>query len=1504
MVNETGKQNAADATKKGEDGTDGVGHISEVELIKLRNRHYISGSTDDKTKDPYVYKEIYKGNKFLKYFTVKHRPEFGQQQYDHVYDDGVIRLEGDTAIKNGGKWNSNFDYADNDHASLDIDKRIEGKPGNYGKNGNSGSSGENGETIVEEKHIKLTGMDVINSAGQMIALNLTGGNGAKGGNGTEGGKGGKGNNGENKNYWTDNNTGSGDIHVLAGDGGSGGHGGQGGNVEITLFAGNDKNAIENLSIKEANITIKGGKGGDGGNGGKGGKGGKGGDGGNAINKVDSNKYNPKKGVSQGGFGGDAGRGGKGGQAGKGGAGGNAELIFADFSKNTNKDKVVNINIDSITLKAEGGDDGEMGQHGESGEEGKAGKQNACPTSNQNCSYSNMPGDINTEAGRVPTPPSKPDDVESNPNKAIANAFVLNNLTANIGALNNTGTMNINTSATKANDSESFGIKATGSNIVLTSNVSVNSTAKKFNDPKDTGESEVNDKSGILLDNSHISFAHTKDNDGFKTLKTSALNTKGNSSITFAVSADGTQSDKLEMTAKDKVTTDNGNNKIGIKVDESKYFNHLASGGNAMLGVQSELITGISKADSEKFQLGKEQGVADTTLANGADVEDHARYKFSQETKFDNDKIIYIRGDAIKSEQGADKTGGKYELADGKSSILDSLANSGNLDSITNKNLTGANGVNATENGGDASLFGKGGDGQNGSNGGSVEVNVLKEKANATLSGQTTITALAGNGGMGANGGKADGIDHEYAEKYGIFTGAGGKGGDGGDATLTGFKADSKVALNNVNLTLEATAGKGANGGKAGETINDNADQYKGFDLTEETKQAIKDGKIKLEDLLANVQSGGDGLNGKNGNAKVVGIDGEASEISIDGQSSIVVTAKAKAYDKNANLGVNRFFRSATANTGGVMVSAVGIDASGSTLDINEKLNVSANAFVDKDKADDKAVVDAAYAYSIYADGSTINVGADVTLDSKIGITTNGNATNIEELVVENQGSGFMMNNSSLLFTAMQGDNTLLPDGNRSNKVTRAENGRTTYHTFSTDRYEASGKNKYVFYTDLDDVNSDKQTGDSLKVTDSVDFTNLSAMDIKIGQDKTFDNLRKIPPRSTQKIEGKHTLIDLSGVKDKSSADLTQALGLDSEGKTQAKWNTDVGIFKYKWTADIQQDAISKDVILTGLAVNNQLPSNSVLVSLDNSFLVNRMSFLADSQLSERFRILKNDGLTQGRSGMWHQVYSSDVDFTTGGDLNHNINTHHTINKFGFDHVANFKGYDVMRGVYFGYGLVQAKYDDNIGHNKLKNTSLGMYGAIATHSGFYYEADIGFDLYKSELTAYIDGGDDEMNADAKARSLGVSLAAGKKFNLKNDWLVDTNVKVDYTLYHGNDFTTSNDLRVKQGGYYSLGAIGSILVGKYFNSGKTIAYSKFDTGYYYSSHNGKGFITDLISQGSFDFDTPEYNLYYGNMVLGLKHRINDVLELSLEGNRYFLRGANNLNMGVRGELRYLF
>lgn len=108
-----------------------------------------------------------------------------------------------------------------------------------------------------------------------------------------------------------------------------------------------------------------------------------------------------------------------------------------------------------------------------------------------------------------------------------------------------------------------------------------------------------------------------------------------------------------------------------------------------------------------------------------------------------------------------------------------------------------------------------------------------------------------------------------------------------------------------------------------------------------------------------------------------------------------------------------------------MVSAVGIDASSSTLDINEKLNVSANAFVDKDKADDKAVVDAAYAYSIYADGSTINVGADVTLDSKIGITTNGNATNIEELVVENQGSGFMMNNSSLLFTAMQGDNTLL-----------------------------------------------------------------------------------------------------------------------------------------------------------------------------------------------------------------------------------------------------------------------------------------------------------------------------------------------------------------------------------------------------------------------------------------------------------------------------------------------
>ena len=851
--------------------------------------------------------------------------------------------------------------------------------------------------------------------------------------------------------------------------------------------------------------------------------------------------------------------------------------------------------------------------------------------------------------------------------------------------------------------------------------------------------------------------------------------------------------------------------------------------------------------------------------------------------------------------------------------------------------------------------GNGGNGGNGSDGGNITATLFSGKTdNYKLTFQQDIEATltggmggqGGNGGNGGAGGAGGHGGHAIAKitgggagggvangGNGGVGGAGGKGGDGGNGGKGGSVEATLFDIGNnagqrINATLKATnisvksiggnagiAGQGGNSGTSGNggggggagaclTVSDPTrclQQIGGYAPSGQQNQAggagITPDQQVADKAIANV------LNVANTNLSL-GHTNDKGTLAIKVETNNAIEKKAQAIQAtNANIALTSALNieakalasEITKANQAPTSQAIGLMLENGTLDVTDKLTINTQAQLQKENAGDTIDTTNLKSYSLYADASTLNIGADVNLTAKNEVLTN-NAGAQGDRVYEN--SGFYLGNGSTL----------------NFKHTPTTRATTTYHTLTTDRLEAEGENNLNFYTDLKN-----NTGDKITITDSVDFTKLTKLNIQISGDDFF-NPTII---GEQKIQGKHTLVDMSNANPTALAD--KLLG----NKLQSPvWKEDNGALKYTLQAQVTQDQTNGNINLEGIIISNSSkptnpdkpnpdkptdpdkpipdvdPSNAVIGILDNAFLINRMSFLADSQLSERFRILKNDGTTQAQSGFWYQSYFTNTDFNTKVYNDLMAKTNFTLNTMGIDEVSHYDKFDVMKGVYGSYGFMNAQYGGDIGHSKIKNTNFNAYGAIAWHNGFYAETDLGVSFYKSSLDTSVEGSKERVNADYSTRALNASLALGKKFYLSENSLFDINTKMDYTAFFNDDYTTSNGLYVKQNFYQSLGFVASALLGEYMNDGKTIAYGKIDAGYYFSDADKYTTIRDTNRDMRFNFRNPKYDFYFGNAIIGVKHRIKNV-ELSLEGNRYILSNfSSNLNLGVRGEIRILF
>lgn len=351
---------------------------------------------------------------------------------------------------------------------------------------------------------------------------------------------------------------------------------------------------------------------------------------------------------------------------------------------------------------------------------------------------------------------------------------------------------------------------------------------------------------------------------------------------------------------------------------------------------------------------------------------------------------------------------------------------------------------------------------------------------------------------------------------------------------------------------------------------------------------------------------------------------------------------------------------------------------------------------------------------------------------------------------------------------------------------------------------------------------------------------------------------------------------------------------------------DQGAIKYTIDPNIYQDKNTGNIIIDELKItNNNInslvdPSEIVKAIVDNGFLMNNMHLLSQNQLSERFRIIKEDD-NHSKSGTWMQAYNSHLDQFTTTYGKREISSIYSAFKYGIDGVTNLQDLDIMTGAYVGYGTLHSKLVKG-GNSEIDNITLGFYAAWAYQNGVYFESQAIIDHYKNKINAFETGSMNLNLADFNTMAYTLNFALGKKHYLPKGLFIDLYADLDYTYYDERNFRTSNNLKVYQDPYQNLGLIGSIMIGKEFDNSKGMIYTKTDVGHYFSDANDTGKIMDPLT-GNWDYKLADYSYTFANAILGVKYRPSKAFELSLEANRYFM-SYTDANYGIRGEIRYRF
>ena len=732
--------------------------------------------------------------------------------------------------------------------------------------------------------------------------------------------------------------------------------------------------------------------------------------------------------------------------------------------------------------------------------------------------------------------------------------------------------------------------------------------------------------------------------------------------------------------------------------------------------------------------------------------------------------------------------------------------------------------------------GKGGDG---GNGGSVTVN---DTVTGTIGGAIEITATGGDGAAGGagntSGGSWDADDGPHgnngaggdsqvvinvvgsglatvndisvtaqAGSGSVYTltknssFVGNVGSNGGKATAIGLQVDNKSNLATItaaDITISAVGGQGGRGGSS--YNNGGVGGIGGAAEAYGLSAAVSLLTLEVNDIQVSAvggeggQGGSGGESGNIGDGNTAGAGGTAVAWGIEAVNSTIsgtlnsISAAAiggdggdggnggnatayAAYADNSKiqLTVDTVTATATAGAGGTAgTGATKIGYDGSSTLVHGTPGTDGTA----------GTAGMAKAYGIYATGSTVELKHS-TPGSTITIGATAIGTDSEAYAVYATDSNVVLQDKINITSGT----TFLHNS------TVAFTDRTADRTFtSSGELKLAGSNEFRVTTDLANNSADKFTFAKL-----VDNSSTDVQYITVGYDKSFDG---------------SNLGSITG--DVAVLTVTDLNGQNLDNFVGRKTTMDNPLERF--TAMPTVETSGNDVKITGIEFGKTFdPSETAMTLSDAQMALGSMWRIEGNNLMKRMGELRSDK-EAAQGGVWARYYRGELN--TDSAYDRNFSQDYTAFQGGIDKVQDYKGGKLYTGI--AVNRIDSNAGYTAGSGDLSSTGVGVYASWLGSKGHYIDVI----ARGSKLTndfKLVDLSGNAAKADYDTWAYGISAEYGYRQNLNAGWFVEPQAELSLGHLGSADYTTSNEVSVKQDSVNSAVVRLGFLGGKEFTIG---------------------------------------------------------------------------------------
>ena len=655
--------------------------------------------------------------------------------------------------------------------------------------------------------------------------------------------------------------------------------------------------------------------------------------------------------------------------------------------------------------------------------------------------------------------------------------------------------------------------------------------------------------------------------------------------------------------------------------------------------------------------------------------------------------------------------------------------------------------------------------------------------------------MSGSGGVGGIGG-------------GMDEGAAAIGGVGGAAVMAGIGAEAgQTELTVAKVNIKTTGGQGGTGGASIRGTS-------GVGGTGGTAYAhgvlgiaASSMQVKAADIIVSGIGGVGGTGGSNyNNGGVGGTGGAAEAYGISAINSVVnidvANIQTTATGGKGGTGDQggKYSYKGNGGDGGVggNAYAYGVQSSGGTVTAaTDKITATASGGMAGAAGSGNnggvagtvgAIGAEAKAYGIYAES-----GAVVNLSGKTpsGTITIGakadNATRTEAYAVyADNATVIFHDNAELNWDGSTTDNNVLT---YLNGATLGFGGTAANRTVTGGTLKLEGSNTFRVTTDLKSDAADKFTFNSLAAGSSTENQYIT-----VGYDKAFDG------SDLTSINGDAVVLTFGEL---------NGQNLNFEGKTST---LDSPLTRFTATPTVETSG--NDVKITQIDFGKNPDgdaSETAMVGSDAQMALGSMWRIEGNNLMKRMGELRSDK-EAAKGGVWARYYRGELSADSAYDRNYSQD--YTAFQGGIDKEQDYKGGKLYTGI--AVNRIDSKAGYTAGSGDLSSTGVGLYASWLGSKGHYVDVIARGSKLANDFKL-VDLSGNSAKADYDTWAYGISAEYGYRQNLNAGWFVEPQAELSLGRIGSVDYTTSNDVMIKQDSVNSAVVRLGFLGGKEFTIG---------------------------------------------------------------------------------------